>query len=79
MSRQPSWVRRALVIVPTACALVAPAVAARRYRSRRSPAHCRRRRRRTRSVAATYQMVPEDLSKSGYVEEEYLVSGLANV
>ena len=29
--------------------------------------------------AAPYQMVPEDLSKSGYVEEEYLVSGLANV
>ena len=29
--------------------------------------------------AAAYQLVPEDLSKSGYVEEEYLVSGLANV
>ena len=29
--------------------------------------------------AAAYQLVPEDLSKSGYVEEEYLVSGVANV
>ena len=29
--------------------------------------------------AAQYQMVPEDLSKDGYVEEEYFVSGLANV
>jgi hypothetical protein len=28
---------------------------------------------------AMYQMVPQDLSKRGYVEEEYFVSGLANV
>jgi hypothetical protein len=28
---------------------------------------------------AMYQWVPEDLSKDGYVEEEYFVSGLANV
>src|SRR3954469_25177990 len=28
---------------------------------------------------ALWQMVPEDLAKSGYVEEEYFVSGLANV
>src|SRR3954468_17713170 len=28
---------------------------------------------------ALWQMVPEDLSKDGYVEEEYFVSGLANV
>ena len=28
---------------------------------------------------AAYQWVPEDLSKDGYVEEEYFVSGLANV
>ena len=28
---------------------------------------------------ADYQMVPEDLAASGYVEEEYLVSGRANV
>jgi len=29
--------------------------------------------------AADHQMVPEDLSRIGYVEEEYLVSGTANV
>lgn len=29
--------------------------------------------------AAAHQLVPQDLSKSGYVEEEYLVSGRANV
>lgn len=29
--------------------------------------------------AAPYQMIPEDLSATGYVEEEYLVSGRANV
>ncbi len=29
--------------------------------------------------AADHEMVPEDLSKVGYVEEEYLVSGTANV
>ena len=29
--------------------------------------------------AAEYQLVPERLSDHGYVEEEYLVSGLANV
>ena len=29
--------------------------------------------------AAQYQLVPEDLANAGYVEEEYLVSGLANV
>ena len=29
--------------------------------------------------AADHQLVPQDLAKSGYVEEEYLVSGLANV
>jgi len=29
--------------------------------------------------AAAHQLVPEDLSKVGYVEEEYLVSGRANV
>ncbi|MBA2517276.1 MAG: hypothetical protein H0V22_08190 [Solirubrobacterales bacterium] len=29
--------------------------------------------------AADHQLVPEDLSKVGYVEEEYLVSGKANV
>src|SRR3954453_23572788 len=28
---------------------------------------------------ALWQMVPEDLAKSGYVEEEYFVNGLANV
>src|SRR3954451_18597636 len=28
---------------------------------------------------ALWQMVPQDLSKDGYVEEEYFVSGLANV
>ena len=28
---------------------------------------------------APWQMVPQDLSKDGYVEEEYFVSGLANV
>lgn len=29
--------------------------------------------------AANHQLVPEDLSRQGYVEEEYLVSGTANV
>ena len=29
--------------------------------------------------AANHQLVPEDLSRQGYVEEEYLVSGKANV
>jgi hypothetical protein len=29
--------------------------------------------------AADHQLVPQDLAKSGYVEEEYLVSGQANV
>ena len=29
--------------------------------------------------AAAHELVPEDLSKVGYVEEEYLVSGTANV
>jgi hypothetical protein len=29
--------------------------------------------------AAAYQLIPEDLSKTGYVEEEYLVSGLATL
>ncbi|MBC7289708.1 MAG: hypothetical protein H5T83_00045 [Actinotalea sp.] len=29
--------------------------------------------------AADHQLVPQDLAKAGYVEEEYLVSGLANV
>ena len=29
--------------------------------------------------AADHEMVPEDLSKVGYLEEEYLVSGTANV
>jgi hypothetical protein len=29
--------------------------------------------------AANHQLVPEDLSRQGYVEEEYLVSGQANV
>jgi hypothetical protein len=29
--------------------------------------------------AADHQLVPEDLSRQGYVEEEYLVSGKANV
>lgn len=29
--------------------------------------------------AADHQLVPQDLSKDGYVEEEYLVSGTANV
>ncbi len=29
--------------------------------------------------AADHQLVPQDLSRRGYVEEEYLVSGKANV
>ena len=29
--------------------------------------------------AADHQLVPEDLGRQGYVEEEYLVSGNANV
>jgi hypothetical protein len=29
--------------------------------------------------AADHTLVPEDLSKVGYVEDEYLVSGKANV
>src|SRR5215216_3874181 len=29
--------------------------------------------------AADHQLVPQDLAKAGYVEEEYLVSGKANV
>ena len=29
--------------------------------------------------AADHQLVPQDLSRHGYVEEEYLVSGKANV
>jgi hypothetical protein len=79
MSRQPNRVRRALVVVPTACAMIAPAVAGAAVPIPTVTGPLPSSAASHPFGAAAYQMVPEDLSKSGYVEEEFLVSGLANV
>jgi hypothetical protein len=68
-----------LVVVPAACALLVPTVAVAAVPIPTVSGPLPSSEASHPFGAAAYQMVPEDLSKSGYVEEEYLVSGVANV
>ena len=79
MSRQLSWARRRLAVVPAVLALSAPAAAGAAVPIPTVTGPLPSSEASHPFGGAAYQLVPEDLSKSGYVEEEYYVSGLANV
>jgi hypothetical protein len=79
MSRRMSWMRGSLPAVSVALALLAPSAARAAVPLPTVTGPLPVSATSYPFGAADQQMIPQDLSKLGYVEEEYLVSGKANV